>query len=136
MQVKTNKKVADIKADSLDQARDTGMAMVLVVLLLVYFGHYNYLVPLAIVLLVLCMVWPKLFFPLSVLWFGISHKAGTFISNVLLTFLFFCMIMPVGFIRRLAGADPLKLKEWKKGAQSVLRKRDMMIKAEDLEHPY
>ena len=56
-----------------EQAKDTGMAMVLICLLLGYWGKFPKFLPVSLVLLILTMAWPNAFRPLAVLWFGLSH---------------------------------------------------------------
>ena len=70
-----------------DQARDTGLALTLLCLILVQFWHAYRLVPLAMVFLVITMVWPRAFQPLAGLWFGLAHLLGTVMSSVILTVL-------------------------------------------------
>jgi hypothetical protein len=43
---------------------------------------------------------------------------------------------PIGLIRHLVGADPMKRKQWKKGSASVFVERDHLFEAKDLERPY
>lgn len=118
------------------RARDTGLAMVLIILLVAYLGEKPQLVPVAIVLLVMVMTWPNVFRPLSRVWFGLSRLLGTVMSKVILTVIFFGIVTPVGLIRRMTGADPMRLKQWKDGSHSVLKTRNKSIEAMDLEHPY
>jgi hypothetical protein len=124
------------KDERLDRARDTGMALVLLVLLFAYFGQFYVLLPGAIVLLVMNMAWPRLFIPLSRVWFGLSHLLGKVISRIILTLIFFLIVVPIGLLRRSTGADPMQLKKWKDGSSSVLRKREGPVEAKDLENPY
>jgi uncharacterized membrane protein len=119
-----------------DQARDTGLALTLLCLLIVHFGHYYKLVPLAMVFLVITMVWPRAFQPLAGLWFGLAHVLGTVMSNVILTVLFFILVTPIGLIRRAFGADSLQLKQWKKGEDSVFAVRADLVQKKDLQAPY
>ena len=119
-----------------DQARDTGMAMVLICLLLAYWGHHPHFLPLAIALLLLTMAWPKIFRPLAVLWFGLSHIMGNVVSKVFLTILFFGLVTPIGLLRRWLGKDSLQLRQWKKGSDSVLVEREGVFRPEDLVNPY
>jgi hypothetical protein len=118
------------------QARDTGLAMVLICLLLVYWGGRPRFLPLAIALLLLTMVWPQAFRPLAGLWFGLSHLLGALVSRIILTLLFFLLVTPVGLIRRWAGADSLQLKKWKKDQGSVFKVRQGAIQPQDLLNPY
>ena len=119
-----------------DQSRDTGLALVLICLLAAYWGQGPRFVPLAIVLLLISMVWPKLFRPLATLWFGFSHVLGTIMSKVMLTIVFFVIVTPIGVLRRWLGADPLQLKRWKADSTSVFKIRAGQVTPEDLEKPY
>lgn len=119
-----------------DQARDTGLALTLLCLILVYFWQAYRLVPLAMVFLVITMVWPRAFQPLAGLWFGLAHVLGTVMSTVILTVLFFILVTPIGLIRRVFGADSLQLKQWKKGEASVFQVRADLIQKKDLQAPY
>src|SRR4030042_4213115 len=103
-----------------DQARDTGMAMVLICLLCAYWGHRPQFLPLAIILLLLTMAVPQVFRPLAVFWFGLSHIMGNVVSKVVLTVIFFVLVTPIGLIRRWAGKDSMQLRKWKQDTGSVL----------------
>jgi polyferredoxin len=119
-----------------EQAKDTGMALTLLCLIIIQFKHTYSLVPLAMVLLIVTMAWPKAFRPLAGLWFGLAHVLGTFMSKVILTVLFFGLVTPIGLIRRLMGADSLQLKKWKQGQDSVFQVRADLIDKKDLHAPY
>jgi len=134
--VKGNNRVARWLRATPEQARDTGMAMVLICLLLGYWGKFPRFLPAAIALLFLTMAWPKAFKPLAGLWFGFSHLLGSVVSRVILTVLFFAIVTPIGLIRRLMGADALQLKKWKQGRDSVFVVREGAVQAKDLTQPY
>jgi len=119
-----------------EQARDTGLALTLLCLIVVYFWQAHFLVPLAMVILVVTMVWPRAFQPLAGFWFGLAHLLGTVMSKVILTILFFGLVTPVGLVRRLFGADALQLKKWKKGQESVFQVRADLVTKQDLQAPY
>ncbi len=119
-----------------EQAKDTGMAMVLICLLLGYWGKFPKFLSLSIALLLLTMVWPKAFRPLAGLWFGLSHLMSQVVSRIILTLLFFLIVTPIGLIRRWSGADSLQLKRWKKGDGSVFVGREGPIQGKDLMQPY
>ena len=111
-----------------EQAKDTGMAMVLICLLLGYWGKFPQFLPLSLALLILTMAWPKAFKPLAGLWFGLSHLMGNVVSRIILTLLFFLLVTPIGLIRRWCGADSLQLKKWKQGRGSVFVEREGVIR--------
>lgn len=119
-----------------EQSRDTGLAAVLICLLLTYFWNFQQFIPLAFLLLLVTMIWPGLFRPLAGLWFGLAHLMGAVVSRVVLAILFFGVVTPIGLIRRLLGADTLQIKKWKRGSESVFIRRSALIIPEDLEKPY
>lgn len=119
-----------------DQAKDTGMAMVLICLLIGYAGHKQSFIGAAIVLLLADMTWPAAFKPVGKLWFGLSHALGTVMSKIVLSILFFALVTPLGFARRLSGADALQLKKWKKNKSSVFKVRNHTFTSADIQHPY
>ena len=119
-----------------EQAKDTGMAMVLICLLLGYWGKFPKFLPVSLGLLILTMAWPNAFRPLAVVWFGLSHLLGNVVSRVILTVLFFLVVTPIGVIRRLWGADALQLKKWKQGQDSVFVVREGVIQGKDMANPY
>ncbi len=119
-----------------DQAKDTGMAMVLICLLLGYWGKFPKFLPVSLALLLITMIWPNAFRPLATLWFGLSHVLSSVVSRVILSGLYFLIVTPIGLIRRLIGADALQLKKWKQGQDSVFIVRQGAIQGKDLENPY
>jgi hypothetical protein len=131
-----NKIISRLFSSTLEQAKDTGMAMVLICLLLGYFGKFPKFLGVSIVLLLITMAWPKAFKPLAGLWFGLSHAMGQVVSKIVLTLIFFLVLTPIGLIRRLMGADALQLKKWKQGTDSVFVERQGAIQDKDLLNPY
>jgi hypothetical protein len=128
--------ISRLLAATPDQARDTGMALTLLCLLIVQFKHAYRLVPLAIILLIITMAWPRAFQPLAGFWFGLSHVLGNVMSKVLLTVVFFVVVTPIGLVRRLMGADSLQLKKFKKDQESVFLVRAELIDKTHLHKPY
>ena len=124
------------KTISVDQAKDTGMAMVLICLLVSYFWNKPPYAGFAILLLLINMVWPILYKPVAKLWLCLSVLLGTIMSKIILSILFFGLVMPVGIIRKSIGKDSMQLKKWKNGRNSVFIVRDHEITYEDIQHPY
>lgn len=121
---------------TISQCRDAGLALVLISLILAYASSPRYLLPAAIVLLVLTMTAPAVFSPFAKVWFGLSHALGTVVSKIILSFVFYLLVTPVGLLRRALGKDPMQLKSWKKGSASVFHERNCTFEPKDLEHPY
>lgn len=125
-----------IKKMTKDQSRDTGMAMVLLALLVYLKTHREGLLYAAMILHVVNMIWPRVYAPLAVLWLGLSHLLGTVMSKILLSILFFGLVTPIGVLRRLFGKDSLKLREFKAGEDSVMLTRNHLFAGRDIEKPY
>jgi len=121
---------------SKSQSKDTGMAMVLIVLIAGYLTQKKYFFALSIPILILNMIWPPFFRPLAIFWFGVSHILGTIMSKIILTLLYFLLVTPVGCIRRIFRIDSLQLKKWKKDDSSVFQIRQHKIKPEDITKPF
>lgn len=117
-------------------AQDTGLALVLLLLLLDWFTGAKWLLPTAISLLVFSLLCPVVFRPLAGPWLALATTLGTISSAIILTGLFFLIVTPIGLLRRLCGADPMQLRQWRQGGGSVLRKREHLFEAKDLEKPY
>jgi energy-coupling factor transporter transmembrane protein EcfT len=125
-----------LKNTTINKAKDTGLALVLILLIVLYIRQPGWLALCAMGALVLTMVWPAVFKPLAKIWFGLSHFLGTIVSKIILSLVFFLIVTPMGLIRKAFGADPMKAKLWKKGEGSVLVDRDHLYTKEDIEKPY
>lgn len=118
------------------QASDTGMAAVLILLLIGLFTNNNLYYKIAIPVLVINMTFPMFYYIIAIVWLGFSQLLGTVLSKVILTIIYIIMVIPTGVIRRLQGKDSLQLSEFKKGNQSVMQTREYNFYSEDIEKPY
>jgi len=125
-----------IKKITKDQSRDTGMALVLLLLLAFLKTRRNGLLYAAVALQVVDMILPRIFAPIAVIWFGLSNLLGTVMSRILLSILFFGLVTPIGVLRRLLGKDSLKLHAFKASEDSAMIVRNHIFVAADIEKPY
>ncbi len=119
-----------------DQSRDTGMAMVLLLLIVAASRKREGYMFLAMGLHIVNMIWPQIYRPLAVVWLGLSDLLGSIVSKVLLSIVFFVVVTPIGILRRLAGKDSLKLRAFKASKDSVMLERNHTFVSQDLERPY
>ena len=119
-----------------DQSKDTGMAITLILLLLNRSFRQEACLIGAIAALVIDMIVPQVYRPLAVVWFGLSQLIGMLTSRIFLSVVFFGVVMPIGLLRRFSGKDPLNLKAFKAGSNSVMKERNRHFVAADLEKPY
>ena len=118
------------------QASDTGMAMVLILLLIALFTGNELYYKIAIPVLVINMVYPMLYYPVAVFWLGFSTLLGTVVSKIILSMVYIVLVVPIGLLRRMLGKDSLNLKGFKKGKDSVMKTRDYVFTSTDIEKPY
>ena len=124
------------KTISKKQASDTGMAAVLILLLIGLIAQNNLYYKIAIPVLVINMTFPMFYYLFAVVWLGMSKLLGTVISKIILTVVYILLVIPVGIFRRVIGKDSLQLSEFKKGTNSVMKKRDYSFSSKDIENPY
>ena len=119
-----------------EQEKDTGLAVVLILLIITLFSHSDKFVAPAIIALVVTMTWPPLYKPLAPLWFGLSHVMGNIVSRILLTLVFYVVVTPIGLFRKMLGFDAMRTKLWKSGTESAFTERNHTFEPKDLETPY
>jgi len=118
------------------QASDTGMAAVLILLLIGLFTNNNLYYKIAIPTLVINMTYPMFYYIFAIIWLGFSQLLGTIASKIILTIIYIILVIPVGVFRRLLGKDSLQLSEFKKGNNSVMKTRNYNFLSKDIENPY
>ena len=128
--------LASVRRMTADQCRDTGMAMVLLLLIFSITLTRSELVLEALVLQVIAMTVPRIFAPIAVVWLGLSHLLGAVMSRVVLTVVFLLVVTPIGLVRRWLGKDSLRLRTFKSGEGSAMVPRNHIFSGTDLERPY
>lgn len=124
------------KKTTVDQAKDTAMAAVLILLLvLLYTRDIQWGIP-ALVVLVIAMTWPSFFKPLARIWFALSHFMGAVVSKIVLSLIFFLIVTPIGLVRKVAGADAMGLRKWGEDVATGFVDRDHLYSADELEKPF
>jgi Saxitoxin biosynthesis operon protein SxtJ len=119
-----------------DQSRDTGMAMVLLLLIVAASRKREGYLYIAMALQVFNMIKPTLFRPIAVVWLALSDLLGAVMSKVLMAVVFFVVVTPMGIIRRLAGKDSMRLRAFKASKDSVMVERNHKFVGADLNSPY
>ena len=118
------------------QSRDTGMAMVLLFLILSASRKREGYLFAAIAVHVLNMIAPQVYRPIAAVWLGLADLMGATVSRILLSIVFFAVVTPIALLRYLFGKDSLKLRAFKASRRSVMVERNHIFVREDLEKPY
>lgn len=115
---------------------ETGILAATVVLYVAWRSQNWELVVLAMLLLILSLIVPILFYPLAKLWFGFGLLLGFISTKILLSLLFFLIVTPIGLFRKLLKKDVMSLKSFKNNASSTLKTRNHQFTAEDLKNQF
>jgi len=118
------------------QSQDTGMAIVLLVLLIDLKLKQQGVLIIAMSFHVLNILFPMIYKPAAVVWLGFSHLLSMVTSKILLSVLFFGVVTPIGLLRRLFGKDSLRLHAFKVSQDTVMLKRNHQFSSQDIERPY
>jgi hypothetical protein len=78
----------------------------------------------------------KLLYPFVAFWYGLGAVLNAISSRIILALIFFLIVTPVAIVRKISGADVLKLKQFKKDNKSVMVIRDHEYKAGDFENTF
>ena len=116
--------------------KDTGLIIVLALLLTAYWKSNLALILPATGTLIAAMTIPMIFLPVAVIWYYFTLFLEKITNRIVLAFIFIGIITPVSLVRRCLGFDPMLRKKWKKGTDSVFFKKDHMFVAKDLTTPF
>ncbi|MGF6848204.1 multisubunit Na+/H+ antiporter MnhG subunit [Chitinophaga sp. W3I9] len=121
---------------TLQQCIESGQVAVAALLAAaLYFRDFR-LVTIALLLLLITLLAPRLFYPLAVIWLGIGKVLGEVNIRILLTLVFILVVVPVGLWRKWRGKDTLQLRGFKKEKGSVMVTRNHVYTKEDLLHTF
>ena len=70
------------------------------------------------------LAWPRVLSPLNAVWMKIGHALGWINTRLILGLVFFLLVTPTGFVARLLGYDPLKLRRRAGGSYWIQRGAD------------
>lgn len=118
------------------QCIDTGMVMALIAIISGLYTQKYWFQFLTLVILVFNILVPKLFYPIAILWFGLSKLLGNITSKILLGIVFYLLVTPVGLIRGFYKKDPLRIREFKRNQLSVFIVRNHKYESADLRNSF
>ena len=103
---------------------DSGLALLLLTLLLGIWIDPKVALQWAIGEVLIILTVPMILYPFTFLWLNISDLMGKIMSKVILTAVFIVMVCPVGLVRKALGKDTLLLKKFKSDDGSVFMDRN------------
>ena len=124
------------KSFNSSQLFGSGLALILIFLLIYLFNEKRLYLHVAIFLTIVLMVWPAPFRFFAIMWFAFAEITGFIVSRILLTFIFLLIVVPAGFIKRKTLHRNLWLGQFWKSNNSVFITRNHIFVAEDLLKPF
>ncbi len=118
------------------QNMEVGVVLALVLLIVGLVSKELLWCRIAVPVLLLTVLAPVAYTPLSWLWLGFARLAERFFSTAMLALIFYLIVTPVALLRRWFSEDTLYLRHFKKDTESVFAVKDKTYKAEDLEKQY
>ncbi len=118
------------------QVQDAGMAVVLMLLLTGLFTKAEVFYKISLGALLVTMIFPMFFYPFAIFWFGFSGLLGALMSKLILLIIYLLFVVPVAFVRNIGRKDNLLLKSFKKSSKSVMKSRNHIFVASDLDRPF
>lgn len=125
-------KVKDFLKLTKKQCTEFGLVAILVCIFFALYLHEDNFVVASFILTLITIIVPILFYPFAVLWFGLSYVLSAVSSRIMMSVVFFLMVIPVGLFRRISGKDSLRLRQFKKGKKSVMIERNHVYTEADL----
>lgn len=114
--------------------RDTGLIMALLFLVLGFGGDRLFLT-IAFIFLLATLISPRLIHPVAYLWLQLVHVLNLIVPKIFFGLVFFVIILPVGFVRRIFFGDSMLISGWRR-AKTAFVNRDHLYSRQDLEMPY
>lgn len=118
------------------QTIEFGLVSILVCTFLALHDKSGHFVLAAFILVLITIMVPRIFYPFAVCWFGLSKIMGSISSRVILGLVFFLIVVPLGFIRKLSGKDSLKINQFKKSRETVMKERNHQYNSSDIQHGF
>lgn len=119
-----------------EQAKDAGMILALICLIIHYYKHSPYLYIAAFTVLAVNLIVSSVFKPAAWVLLNVSNLLARLTSPIILFIIYICLVLPVGVFRQLMRFDTLSLNEWKKNNLSVFKVREHSYEPKDIDDPY
>ena len=118
------------------QSKDTGIVFGLVLMFAGIAADSNIYLKLSFALILLALIIPQFFKYPAVLWFALSEKLGSLVSKIVLAVIYIIVVLPVSFIRKIFGSDPMMIKNFGKSDKGTWTKREHQYSNSDFIKPF
>lgn len=121
---------------NITQVFGSGLALILIALLVFLFSEETFFLKVAIAFTLLLMIWPAPFRYFGIIWFALGEALGYVISRILLTVIYLFLVIPVSIFKRGSIRRNMNLEYFKKGHESVFKDRNHIFDSGDLLKPF
>lgn len=118
------------------QSTEFGQVTILVAIFLALYLKQNHFVIGAFILTLITIIAPIAFYPLAILWYGLSKIISAVSLRIIMGIIYFFLVVPVGLFRQFLGRDSLKVNQFKKSKASVMNDRNHLYVSDDLLYTY
>lgn len=103
---------------TISQVFGSGLALILIALLIFLLTEKILFLHTAIGLTVLSMIWQAPFRYFGIAWFVFGEALGFVVSRILLTLIYVVLVIPIGLLKRGTIRKNMKLGQFKKGTDA------------------
>lgn len=118
------------------QLVDFGMVSILILLILSIISPSLLYLKICIGLVLINILYPKLYLPFANIWYFLSDFMGNIMSKVILTIVFILLVLPIGIFRKILKKDSLQLKRFKDNSVTSFVTKNHNFISSDLSNPY
>lgn len=118
------------------QVYGSGLALILIFILLFMILEVSIFLHIGVALMVALLIWPKPFRYFGILWFAWGDVLGYVVSRIILTLIYFVVVIPVGLIIRKKIRFNMQISQFRKNNGSVFRTREYLFSEKDFSKPF
>lgn len=118
------------------QVYGSGLALIIIFVLLYIFLEKRIFFYSANFLTVTLLIWPKPFRYFGIFWFGLGDVLGFIVSKIILILIYFVIVIPVGWIIRKKIRSNMQIQHFGKNSDSVFRTREYLFSVKDFSKPF
>lgn len=124
------------KEMSISRIYGSGLAAILILLIIFIFTGYDLWLYSSLVLIVLLMIWPSPFRYFGMVWFSFGEILGFVVGKFILTVIYIILVLPVGLLVRKKIRRNMQLSSFKNNSGSAFKIRNYEYSSGDFEKPF
>lgn len=121
---------------SMAQLYGSGLAFILILLILFVFSKINLLLYGAIAVTILLMISPAPFKYFAYIWLAFGELLGLVIGRLILSVIYSVLVVPIGLLKRKSLRSNMHLSLFKKDTNSVFKERNHTFSENDFYKPF